>query len=158
MEADRIPRLREYSNNSPLNKIEWNDRKIGIITSGASYLHAKEVFGDTVSYLKVGFSWPLPDKLFKEFSDGVDKLYVIEENEPYMEQFIKAMGIECIGKEIFSVCGEINPQIIREVMLGEKVEVEHKLDLEVSSRPPALCVQDVHIEVYSMHYLNIKTR
>ena len=148
METDRIPRLREYSNNSPLNRIEWNDRKIGIITSGASYLHAKEVFGDTVSYLKVGFSWPLPDKLFKEFADGVDKLYVIEENEPYMEQYIKAMGIECIGKEIFSVCGEINPQIIREKMLGEKVEVENKLDLEVSSRPPALCAGCPHRGIF----------
>ncbi|WMM24610.1 indolepyruvate ferredoxin oxidoreductase subunit alpha [Tissierella sp. MB52-C2] len=148
IETDRLPRLREYSNNSPLNRIEWNDKKIGIITSGASYLHAKEVFGDTVSYLKVGFSYPLPDKLFKEFSNEVDKLYVIEENEPYMEQFIKAMGIECIGKEIFSVCGEINPQIIREAMLGEKVEDTHKLDLEVSSRPPALCAGCPHRGIF----------
>ncbi|HAE92048.1 indolepyruvate ferredoxin oxidoreductase subunit alpha [Tissierella praeacuta] len=148
METDRIPKLREYSNNSPLNRIEWNDRKIGIITSGASYLHAKEVFGDTVSYLKVGFSWPLPDKLFKEFADGVDKLYVIEENEPYMEQFIKAMGIECIGKEIFSVCGEINPQIIRQAILGEKIEEGHKLELEVPSRPPALCAGCPHRGIF----------
>lgn len=148
MEESRIPRLREFSNTTPLNRIEWNDKKIGIITSGACYLHAKEVFGDTVSYLKVGFSWPLPDKLFTEFAAGVDKLYIIEENEPYMEQFIKAMGIECIGKEIFSVCGEINPQIIREAMLGEKPEEGYQLDVAVSSRPPALCAGCPHRGIF----------
>ena len=148
MEEIRLPNLREYSNNSPLNKIEWNDRKIGIITAGASYLHAKEVFGDTVSYLKVGFSYPLPDQLFREFADGVDKIYVIEENEPYMEQFIKAMGIDCIGKEIFSVCGEINPQIIREAILGEKIPESETLDLTVSSRPPALCAGCPHRGIF----------
>lgn len=148
METERLPSLQEYSNSSPLNKIEFNDKKIGIITSGASYLHAKEVFGDTVSYLKVGFSYPLPDKLFKEFAEKVEKIYVIEENEPYMEQYIKAMGIECIGKEIFSVCGEINPQIIREAILGEKVEEGFDLDLEVPSRPPALCAGCPHRGIF----------
>ncbi len=148
MEETRLPNLREYSNNTPLNRIEWNDKKIGIITSGASYLHAKEVFGDTVSYLKVGFSYPLPDKMFREFADGVDKVYVIEENEPYMEQFIKAMGIECTGKEIFSVCGEINPQIIRQAMLGEKPEETVELDVAIASRPPALCAGCPHRGIF----------
>ncbi|HEY8363319.1 MAG TPA: indolepyruvate ferredoxin oxidoreductase subunit alpha [Tissierellaceae bacterium] len=148
METERIPKLREYSNNSPLNRIEWNDRKIGVITSGACYLHAKEALGDKVSYLKIGFSWPLPDKLIREFAEGVDKLYVIEETEPYMEQFIKAMGIECIGKEIFPVCGEINPQIIREKILGEKVESPYKLDVQLASRPPALCAGCPHRGIF----------
>ena len=148
MEEIRLPNLREYSNNSPLNRIEWNDKKIGIITAGASYLHAKEVFGDTVSYLKVGFSYPLPDEMFREFADGVDKIYVIEENEPYMEQFIKAMGISCTGKEIFSVCGEINPQIIREAILGEKAPQVEVLDVKVSSRPPALCAGCPHRGIF----------
>lgn len=148
METDRIPKLQEYSNNSPLNRIEWNDRKIGIITSGAAYLHAKEVFGDNASYLKIGFSYPLPDKLFKEFSEGVEELYVIEENEPYMEQYIKAMGIKCIGKEIFSVCGEINPQVIREAMLNEVSEEAYALDIEIPSRPPALCAGCPHRGIF----------
>ncbi len=148
MEEERLPNLRKYSNNTPLNRFEWNDTKVGIITSGASYLHAKEVFGDTVSYLKVGFSYPLPDEMFKEFGEKIDKIYVIEENEPYMEQFIKAMGIDCIGKEIFSVCGEINPQIIREVMLGEKPGEINELDIEVPSRPPALCAGCPHRGIF----------
>ncbi len=148
MEKERIPRLQEFSNTTELNKIEWNDRKIGIITAGASYLHAKEVFGDSVSYLKVGFSWPLPDKKFKEFAQGVDKVYIIEENEPYMEQYIKAMGILCTGKEIFSVCGEMSPQIIREAILGEKVEEGYSLEVVAPSRPPALCAGCPHRGIF----------
>lgn len=148
MEEIRLPNLKEYSNNTPLNRIEWNDKKIGIIANGVAYHHAKEVFGDTVSYLKIGFSYPLPDKLFKEFADGVDKLYVIEENEPYMETFIKAMGIPCIGKEIFSLCGEINPAIIRKVMLGEEIEESFKLESIIPSRPPALCAGCPHRGIF----------
>lgn len=148
MEKERIPRLQEFSNTTELNRIEWNDRKIGIITAGASYLHAKEVFGDDVSYLKVGFSWPLPDKKFREFAEGVETLYIIEENEPYMEQFIKAMGINCIGKEIFSVCGEMSPQIIREAILGEKTEDGYSLEVAPPSRPPALCAGCPHRGIF----------
>ena len=148
MTENRLPALREYSNNCELNRIEKNDTSIGIITSGASYLHAKEVFGDSVSYLKVGMSFPLPDRLFREFDDMVDKIYVIEENEPYMEQYIKAMGIDCIGKEIFSVRGEINPEIIRNAILGEKTEAGYDLDLNVPSRPPALCAGCPHRGIF----------
>ncbi|MDX9916761.1 MAG: indolepyruvate ferredoxin oxidoreductase subunit alpha [Gudongella sp.] len=144
METERIPALREFSNTTDLNRIEWNDRKIGIVTAGASYVHAKEVFGDSASYLKIGFGWPMPDEKIKEFAAGVEKLYVIEENEPYMETFIKAMGIPCTGKEIFSVCGEISPQIIREVMLGEKAEDGYEIDINVPGRPPALCAGCPH--------------
>lgn len=152
MVEKRLPALLDYSNNTEINRIELNDTKIGIITSGACYLHAKEVFGDKVSYLKIGMSFPLPDKLFKEFSEKVDKIYIIEENEPYMEQFAKAMGIECIGKEIFSVRGEINPEIIRKVMLDEVNDDLYKLDLEVPARPPALCAGCPHRGIF--HTMN----
>lgn len=148
METIRIPKMREYSNTTPLNRIEWNDRKIGIVANGISYLHAKEVFGENASYLKIGFSYPLPDKLIKEFAEGVEKLYVIEENEPYMENFIKTMGIECTGKEIFSLCGEINPSIIRKAILGEDREASYKLDVKVPSRPPALCAGCPHRGIF----------
>lgn len=152
MVEKRLPALLDFSNNTKINRIELNDTKIGIITSGACYLHAKEVFEDSVSYLKIGMSFPLPDKLFKEFSEKVDKIYIIEENEPYMENFAKTMGIECIGKEIFSVRGEINPEIIRKAMLGEEDKEVYKLDLEVPARPPALCAGCPHRGIF--HILN----
>jgi len=148
MEEDRIPRLKEFSNATELNRIEWNDKKIGIITNGICYNHAKEVFRDTVSYLKIGFSWPLPDRLIKEFSEGVEKLYVIEENEPYMENFIRTLGIDCIGKDIFSVRGEITPSIIRKAILNEYSKESYQLDSIIPSRPPALCAGCPHRGIF----------
>lgn len=149
MVEERIPRLKDYSNNSPLNRIEWNeDRKVGVITNGMAYLNTREALGDSVSYLKIGFSWPLPDQMIRDFAAGVDKLYIIEENEPYMEQFVKAMGIECTGKEIFSVCCEISPDIIKEKILGETKTDIYELDTVVPSRPPALCAGCPHRGIF----------
>ncbi|NMA86604.1 MAG: indolepyruvate ferredoxin oxidoreductase subunit alpha [Tissierellia bacterium] len=145
---ERLPRLQEYSNITSLNRIEWNDKKIGIITNGISYLHAKEVFGDNASYLKIGFSYPMPDKLIEEFAEEVETLYVIEENEPYMENHVKAMGINCIGKELIPVCGELSPGIIRKSLLNEEVEEGHSLDLNIPNRPPALCAGCPHRGIF----------
>lgn len=148
MEMERIPKLKEYSNTTPLNRIEYNSNKIGIITSGISYNHAKEVFGDNASYLKIGFSYPLPDKLIKEFADKVETLYIIEENEPYIETFVKSMGIKCTGKELLPICGELSPEIIRKALLKEEKEEPFKLDLELPPRPPALCAGCPHRGIF----------
>jgi indolepyruvate ferredoxin oxidoreductase, alpha subunit len=135
----RLEDLRKYSNNSNLNKVELGNKSIGIVTSGISYQYAKEVFGDDVSYLKIGMSYPLPDKLIKEFAEKVDKLYVIEENEPYLENAIKVMGINCIGKELIPICGELNPDILRKSLLGEEIKEVYSTDIIPPSRPPVLC-------------------
>lgn len=148
IEEERLPRLREYSNNTSLNRIEWGDKKIGIITSGISYLHAKEVFGEDVSYLKIGFTYPLPDKMIKEFSQEVETLYVIEENEPYIENFVKAMGIDCKGKELIPICGELSPEILREALLGEGKKESYELDIDIPARPPALCAGCPHRGIF----------
>lgn len=136
---ERLERLREYSNKSPLNKVEINDSKVGVVTCGISYQYAKEVLGDKVSYLKIGFSFPLPDKMIRDFSKKADKLYVIEENEPYLENAIKVMGISCIGKEIIPICGELNPDIIRKALLGTSLDTPYVLDIKAPNRPPVLC-------------------
>ena len=134
----RLEMLEEYSNNSPLNRIEYNSKKIGIISSGVTYQYAKEVFGNDASYLKIGFSYPLPMKLIKEFSENVEELYVIEELEPYMEEQIKASGINCIGKEVIPRIYELNPEIISNAILGKIFETK-KLDINPVPRPPVLC-------------------
>lgn len=136
---ERLERLREYSNKSPLNKVEINDSKVGVITSGISYQYAKEVLGDKASYLKIGFSFPLPDKMIRDFSKKVDKLYVIEENEPYLENAIRVMGISCIGKEIIPICSELNPDIIRKALLGTSFDTPYTIDIKAPNRPPVLC-------------------
>ncbi len=148
METERLPRLREYSNSTPLNRIEFNSKKIGIITSGISYHHAKEIFGNEASYLKIGFSYPLPDKLIRQFADEVETIYVIEENEPYIETFVKAMGIKCIGKELLPLCGELSPEIIRKSLLNEEEKETYKLDLDIPLRPPALCAGCPHRGIF----------
>lgn len=148
---DKLNKLEEFSNNTPLNRIEWGDKKIGVITSGISYEYAKEVFGNNASYLKLGFTHPLPFEKIEEFAKEVERLYVIEELEPYIEEQIKARGIACTGKEKIPKIGELNPDIIAEALLeienktkDEVAGVIENLKEEVISRPPTLCAGCPH--------------
>ncbi|WP_138206201.1 indolepyruvate ferredoxin oxidoreductase subunit alpha [Haloimpatiens lingqiaonensis] len=136
---ERLEKLRQYSNKTFLNRIEMGDTKIGIITSGISYQYAKEVFGDKASYLKIGYSYPLPDEMIRDFASKVEKLYIIEENDPYIETAVKAMGIPCTGKEIIPICEELNPDIIRKAILKEENKGVYETDIKAPSRPPVLC-------------------
>jgi len=134
-----LENLKEYANTCQINRVEWGDKSIGIITSGPSYLHAKEVFGDKASYLKLGLTHMLPENLIKEFCSAVDKLYVIEENEPFLENAVKLMGIECVGKDALPILFELTPEIVQEGLNGTKTEIAFNLDAAVPSRPPVLC-------------------
>lgn len=145
---ERLKKLQDYSNNCTLNRIEWGPRSIGIITSGISYQYAKEVFDDSVSYLKIGFSYPIPDKLIMEFAKSVDKLYVIEENEPFLETEIKALNIQCSGKELIPVCGELNPDIIKRALTQGESRAFYSEDVKIPSRPPVLCPGCPHRGIY----------
>jgi indolepyruvate ferredoxin oxidoreductase alpha subunit len=136
---ERLIALRQFSNTTPLNRIEMGNNEIGIITSGISYQYAKEVLGHDASYLKIGMSYPLPDEMIREFASKVKKLYIVEENDPYLETAIKAMGIECIGKEVIPICDELNPDIVRKAILGEVNELNYTTDVQAPSRPPVLC-------------------
>ncbi|MBE6039095.1 MAG: indolepyruvate ferredoxin oxidoreductase subunit alpha [Anaerofustis stercorihominis] len=135
----RREELLAYSEVSPFNTVEYNDKSIGIIASGICYEYAKEVLGDKASYLKLGFTYPLPTEKIKEFASNVDKIYVIEENDPIMEKEVKALGIEVIGKDAFPLNGEMLPQIVRKVVLGEANEVTQIKKDDMPPRPPALC-------------------
>lgn len=148
---DKLKKLEEFSNNTPLNRVEYGDKKIGIVTSGISYQYAKEVFGDKASYLKLGFTHPLPFAKIEEFAKEVETLYVVEELEPYIEEQLKARGIACIGKEKISNIGELNPDIIANSLLGTECEVKNEvassveaLKDEIIARPPTLCAGCPH--------------
>ena len=130
--------LREYSNVCPLNRVEMKSTKVGVISASIAYQYAKDVFPEDTSFLKLGLTNPLPMKLIRDFAAKVEKLYVIEELEPFMEEQIKAAGIECIGKELVSNMYELNPQRLREMIYGEKPETK-TLQVKAVSRPPALC-------------------
>ena len=142
---ERIAAMKEYSEKTPLNRTEYNGNEIGIITSGIAYNHAKEVFGDSASYLKLGFTWPLPENKIKDFASSVKKLYVIEENEPYLEDFIKALGIKCVGREKLPWVDELTPEVIRGAFFPESIEQGgYKIEAEVPPRPPVLCAGCTH--------------
>ena len=130
--------LEEYSNRSPLNRMELNGTKTGVITASIAYQYAKDAFPEDTSFLKLGLTNPLPMELIREFASRVEKLYVIEELEGFMEEQIKAAGIDCIGKALVSNMYELNPQRLREMLFGEKPVVK-ELPVKAVSRPPALC-------------------
>lgn len=141
---DKLIRLEAFSNETPLNRVEWNDSKIGIITSGVAYQYAKEVFGDTANYLKIGFSFPLPMQKIRDFAGKVETLYVIEELEPFIEEQMKAVGIDCIGKDKIPKIGELNPDIIAKALLGEERSTFAIDPEKVADRPPTLCAGCPH--------------
>ncbi|MBK5241775.1 indolepyruvate ferredoxin oxidoreductase subunit alpha [Clostridium sp.] len=141
---ERLNKLEEFSNNTPLNYIELNDTKIGVVASGCSYKFAKEVFGDNASYLKLGFTNPLPKAMMKDFASKVDKIYVIEENDPIIENELKMMGIECFGKNTFPYNGEMTPDVIRKSVYGKSEATIEYDECKVVARPPTLCAGCPH--------------
>jgi indolepyruvate ferredoxin oxidoreductase alpha subunit len=140
---ERTAKLRAFSNDCKFNRIEWgSEHRIGVITSGVSYQHAREAWSEMegkVSFLKLGFTWPLPDDLIVKFASEVETLYVIEENEPYIENFVRRMGIECAGRELLPAVGELNAGIIRAAMMGNESSAPYVIDITAPPRPPVLC-------------------
>ena len=143
----RMNRMAEDANTLDINKVEYNDTKIGIITSGIPYQYVKEVLPEA-SVLKLGLVHPLPKKLIKDFASKVDRLVIVEELEPVIEEQVRAMGIECDGKNIFTVQGEYSANMLKQVILGEKVEIEQPL--QAPARPPILCPGCPHRATYSV--------
>ncbi len=138
--VEREAKLRALSEHCPYNFAEYNgDGGIGVIASGISYQYAREVFGDSASYLKLGLTNPLPLDLIREFRSKVRTLYVIEELDPYIERQLKEAGIDCIGKAKIPAIGELNPAIIRKALLGIDSKGTENAPEMVVPRPPAMC-------------------
>ncbi len=137
--------LAEAANTLPINTVEMNDTKIGVITSGIPYQYVKEALPNA-SVLKLGMVNPLPKKLITEFASKVDTLYIVEELDPVIEEQVKSWGIKAIGKEIFTVQGEYSANMIRKAILKEELEV--KAPAAAPGRPPILCPGCPHRSVY----------
>jgi indolepyruvate ferredoxin oxidoreductase alpha subunit len=137
---ERLLRLKEFAEQFPGNRMEVNDPMIGIISAGISYQYAKEVYPN-YSYLKLGMVWPLPKNLIGEFFKKVKKVYVVEELDPFLEDNIRAMGFKPKGgKNLFPICGELNPFLIEKGMLGKKFKPPKPFFKEpLPPRPPNLC-------------------
>lgn len=140
---EHLAKLAEYgctrALENGLNKLELGDGKVGVITASISYQYAKEVFPEGTSFLKLGLTFPLPMGLIRDFAKKVEKLYVIEELEPFMEEQIKAAGIDCVGKELTGNMYELNTELVRERVLGVKPSYQVITEVQAAKRPPALC-------------------
>jgi len=133
-----LKELETYGCTCPINKLELRGGKVGVITASIAYQYAKDIFPEDTSFLKLGLTYPLPMELIRDFASKVEKLYVIEELSGFMEEQIKAAGIDCVGKELVSELYELNPQRLREMLFGVKPETK-KLAVNPVSRPPTLC-------------------
>ena len=140
---ERTLKLQQFAEDCMYNTVEMNSTEIGIITSGCSYLYVKEALGNEASILKIGMPNPLPVELIKDFAKKVKKLYVIEELDPIIENHVRSLGIEVIGKEMFSLLGEFSQATIRKAF--NKAETESiSADAVIPNRPPMMCAGCPH--------------
>ena len=148
----RMKDLEKWSETSGINKIEIPKQvrddgwaKVGIITSSTSYQYVKEVLGDSVNILKLGMVNPLPADMIKKFAQGLEKLIVVEELDPIIENFVRSLGLTCEihGKDMFPICGEFSQNIVA-AAFGREVPAGTKLDTAIPVRPPIMCAGCPH--------------
>jgi len=136
---DRIPSFMEFARKHNINRIEWADEDLAIVTSGVSYNYVKEVFPNA-TVLKYGLTWPVDVELAKEVRAKVKKLWVIEEGDPYLEDTLKAAGVQVdLGKDKIPLLYELNPTILRELLVEGTEAASISVDVQAPPRPPALC-------------------
>jgi indolepyruvate ferredoxin oxidoreductase alpha subunit len=141
---ERMVKLAEFAETSPLNRVEPGERDLGVITSGVAYQYAREVFPDA-SFLKLGITHPLPGELIRRFATSVDRLVVIEELDPFLEENIRAMGVEVSGKDFIPLVGELSSDVVSGGAVSAGILTEASISPEVTAvadlpkRPPLLC-------------------
>ena len=134
----------DFVNGLSINRAEYtNENEIGIVCGGVVYEYVKEAL-PTANVFKVGTPYPVPVKAIAEFAKKVKKLYVIEELEPFVEETLKVNGIECVGKEIFSIQGELSVAKIKQAFFGGEIPVAES----VPARPPVMCAGCPHRGVF----------
>jgi len=145
-----------WAERSPLNRIEWRDRAVGVITAGVAYQYAREVMPGA-SVLKLGLVYPIPEQLVRTFAAGVSRLIVLEELDPVIEEQVRMLGIACEGKSIFPLCGELDPSVVRRAASAAGLAVDHApVEVaalpkpELPARPPVLCAGCPHRGVFQL--------
>jgi indolepyruvate ferredoxin oxidoreductase alpha subunit len=150
---ERLVNALKFGNESDKwNPIFNQGRKIGIITSGVSFGYVYEIMGEESSILKLGFTNPLPLERMRKFAESVEKLYVVEELEPYIEDAMKAMGFKVFGSELRPYTGELNLTLVERMLKGEestKITVDLS-DVNINQRPPTLCPGCSHRGMFTM--------
>lgn len=144
----RTKDLIEYAENCEFNRVEMGkDTSVGIITDSTSYQYAMEVLGEDACILKLGLINPLPEKLIKDFAAKVDRVVVLEELDPIIENHCKQLGIKVSGKDTFPICGEFSQNLVREC-LGMEVPAHMSIDENLPARPPVMCAGCPHRGIF----------
>ena len=142
---ERQAKLVEYANNTKLNTIENNGKRIGVITAGISYMYSKEALGNDVDYLKLGMVYPLPTDKIIEFAKNHELVYVIEELDPFIEEHVRALGVtNVLGKDKFTLLGEYTPAMIKKVVLNIDRAPYNEITEVIPNRPPVMCAGCPH--------------
>ncbi|MBR7040966.1 MAG: indolepyruvate ferredoxin oxidoreductase subunit alpha [Clostridia bacterium] len=144
---DRLLKLKEYSENSPLNFEELNDTSVGYVCSSTCYEYIKEAIPGA-SVFKIGMSFPMPLEKIRAFAAKVDRLIVVEELDGVFESEIRAAGIRVDGgKDIFGCIGELSQSKIR-TALGLELPESAQFDQPLPARPPVMCAGCPHRGVF----------
>ncbi|MBN1402071.1 MAG: indolepyruvate ferredoxin oxidoreductase subunit alpha [Anaerolineae bacterium] len=153
---ERSRQIAEFAETFAYNRVEMGERGLGIVTNGVAYQYAKEVFPQA-SILRLGMTWPIPARLVSDFAAQVDRLIVIEELDPFIEEELKILGIPCEGKSIFPAIDELSPQVVRHSAIAagllSAAEASEPLELrlpELPPRPPLLCPGCPHRGVFAV--------
>ena len=136
---ERLAEIAAYANDCPFNRLEdVPGAQIGIITSGPSYAYAKEVFGNTAAFLKLGMCNPMPEKLIREFAAKYPRIIVIEELDDVIESYCRKIGLTVDGKNLLPVCDEFSQELLAERLLSKRAET-FELHENIPGRPPVIC-------------------
>ncbi len=145
---ERTRKLVCLAETDPINVLtQGKDNSIGFITSSTSYQYVREVFGDKYPVLKLGMIWPMPEEKIRAFAEKVEKLYVVEELDGFIEDHVRNLGIAVTGKELFGNIGEFSQNIIAEKM-GAAVPAGIALEEEIPQRPPVMCAGCPHRSLF----------
>jgi indolepyruvate ferredoxin oxidoreductase alpha subunit len=147
--------LTAYAETCPLNRVEWGDRRVGVIADGIAYQYAREVFAG-FSFLKLGMVHPLPQQMIRDFAAEVETLVVVEELDPFIEEQVRALGLQVIGKAFFPLTGELTLARVRDGAIQAGLPIEKRgqaveppsEELTIPARPPALCPGCPHRSVF----------
>ena len=139
LEGQRRPALQAHAESFPGNRIEMGDPALGIIASGVAYQYAREAFPQA-SFLKLGMTHPLPEALVRDFAGRVQRLVVVEELEPFLEEQVRALGLAVTGKQALPRTGELAPEIVRQALNGHgRPAAPAASPADLPARPPVLC-------------------
>ena len=145
---ERLSALAGAANTSPANRIEWGDRSLGIIAEGIAYQYVRELAPDA-SVLKIGWVWPFPDELIREFAAGVRRLLIVEELDPILEEHVRSLGIACEGRSLVPGIGELSSDRLAAALGKSAPPSSFRIDADLPARPPVLCPACPHRGIFS---------